>query len=57
MVKLGLFLIVLGVGSLLLQFFGFDLKFEDFLGTFKVWAGSISAAVGTLLLLAGFLGG
>jgi hypothetical protein len=57
MVKIGLVLIVLGVGSLVLQFLGFDVKFEDFLGGFKVWVGLISAAAGTLLLLAGFLGG
>ena len=53
MAKFGLLCIVVGLASLILPFFGFELKFENFLGSLRPWIALGVAAFGTLLLLAG----
>jgi hypothetical protein len=55
MVKIGLLLIILGIGSLVLKFLGFDLKFENFMGSAQPWILLTGAAVGAMLLFAGFM--
>lgn len=57
MAKFGLLCIAVGLLSLILPFLGFELKFENFLGTMRPWIALGVAAFGTLLLYAGVRSG
>ena len=55
MSRAGIFLVVLGLGFLILKFFGFDLKFLNFMGDAQIWILLGMSALGALLLFAGFM--
>jgi hypothetical protein len=57
MAKFGLLCIAVGLISLILPWLGFELKFENFLGTARPWIALGVAAFGTLLLYAGVRSG
>lgn len=57
MAKFGLLCIAIGLLSLVLPFFGFELKFENFMGSARPWVALGVAAFGTLLLYAGVRSG
>jgi hypothetical protein len=55
MAKFGMVLIVFGLGSLILKFLGFPLKFEDFMGSSQIWVLIGLSIFGALLFFAGFM--
>ncbi len=55
MAKIGFALILIGMGSLILKFFGFELKFEAAMGTSEIWIFIGVAFFGALLFFAGFM--
>ena len=55
MAKIGFGLIILGMGALILKFFGFELKFEQEMGHSEIWVFIGVALFGVLLFFAGFM--
>jgi predicted lipid-binding transport protein (Tim44 family) len=53
MISLGVFLVILGVGSLVLPSLGLQFTFMDWLDAYQPWAGIIVAAVGLITVLFG----
>ena len=53
MISLGVFLVILGVGSLVLPSLGFQFRLMELLDPYQPWAGIIVAAVGLITVLFG----
>jgi len=53
MISLGVFLVILGVGSLVLPSLGFQFRLMDLLDAYQPWAGIIVAAIGLITVLFG----
>jgi predicted lipid-binding transport protein (Tim44 family) len=53
MISLGVFLVILGVGSLVLPSLGLQFRLMDLLDPYQPWAGIIVAAVGLITVLFG----
>jgi len=53
MISLGVFLVILGVGSLVLPSLGLQFRLMDWLDPYQPWAGIIVAAVGLITVLFG----
>lgn len=53
MISLGVFLVILGVGSLALPSLGFQFRLMELLDPYQPWAGIIVAAVGLITVLFG----
>jgi len=53
MISLGVFLVILGVGALVLPSLGFQFRLMELLDPYQPWAGIIVAAVGLITVLFG----
>ena len=53
MISLGVFLVIFGVGSLVLPSLGFQFRLMELLDPYQPWAGIIVAAVGLITVLFG----
>ena len=53
MISLGVFLVILGVGSLVLPSLGFQFRLMELLDPYQPWVGIIVAAVGLITVLFG----
>ncbi|MGH2463661.1 MAG: hypothetical protein ACRDFZ_08595 [Candidatus Limnocylindria bacterium] len=53
MISLGVFLVILGVGSLVLPNLGLQFRLMDFVDPYQPWAGIIVAAIGLITVLFG----
>ncbi len=53
MISLGVLLVILGVGSLLLPYFGLQFTLMDFVNDYQPWIGIIVAALGLITILFG----
>jgi len=53
MISLGVFLVIIGVGSLVLPSLGLQFTLMDWLDAYQPWAGIIVAAVGLITVLFG----
>jgi hypothetical protein len=53
MISLGVFLVILGVGSLVLPSLGLQIRLTELVDPYQPWAGIIVAAVGLITVLFG----